>query len=658
MGTKSLKTKILLPVLATAILGFLSIAGSSYFVATNVIRDNVESISAGQAEKIAVFVEKTLERWKAEINLLSNTEEARKMDFTLFRDYVNSRQNILDRYEMMLMVDKSGKYRATFGSDGDISDRPYFAEAMKGGIAISDPVVSRATGNTVVVVVAPVKGDNGEIKGVIGGAIVLSHISDEIAALRFGKTGYAYMVNKVGLVLAHPIAEKVFKENLLEGKSDHLAEITARMVAGESGVDYYTYEGVEKVVAYRPVPATSWSLAATMEYSEAGKSINTVRNTSLIISLAVAVLIFLMILLILNLTLGKISEITKAAGRLAEGDLTVDISIKGKDEVATLAANFKKMVSSMRSILLKVDNAGSTVAAASQEMMSSSEDVSKSVEQVAIAISELANGASDQANSTENSSQKINEIISGLNKISKDMTASESLAAKAIETVNHSRTIVSSQVSRMAESKEISAKVTGSVLTLSEKSKQIGQITEVIGRIADQTNLLSLNASIEAARAGEQGRGFAIVADEIRKLAEQSNVSGKKIADIIREVQQNVVQTAEEIKKSESALIDQEEALKQTVDAFSGIAATVGAITDKVTMVSSSIKTLNDDAEAASQELTSISAVSEEIAAGTEEVSASTQEQTSIMIQLAKASEELAQLAAELKSSLQIFKLN
>lgn len=658
MRTKSLRTKILLPVLITAILGFLSIAGSGYYVASNIIRGNMESISAGQAEKLAIYVEKTLEQWKAEINLLSNTEEARKMDFELFRDYVNSRQSILDKYETLIMADTSGKFRATVGNDGDISDRPYYPEVMKGNIVVSDPVVSKATGNTIVVVAAPVKGGAGEVKGIIAGSIVLSDISDEIAALKFGQTGYSYMLDKTGLVIAHPVADKVFKERPLESKSAGLAEITRKMIARESGVGYYTYEGVEKVSAYRPIQSTNWSVATTMEYSEAGKHINTIRNTSLIISLIVAALIFLIILFILNITLARISEITKATRRLAEGDLTVEISVKGKDEVATLAANFKKMVSSMRSILLQVDNAGSTVAAASQEMMSSSEDVSKSVEQVAIAISELANGASDQANSTENSSHKINEIISGLDRISKDMSASESLAAKAIETVNHSRTIVSSQVSRMAESKEISAKVTGSVFSLSAKSKEIGQITEVIGRIADQTNLLSLNASIEAARAGEQGRGFAIVADEIRKLAEQSNVSGKKIAEIIREVQQNVTQTAEEIKKSESSLFDQEEALKQTVDAFNGLAATVGAITDKVAMVSSSIKTLNEDAAAASQELTSISAVSEEIAAGTEEVSASTQEQTSIILQLAKASEELAQLAAELKSGLQIFKLN
>ena len=658
MNFKSLKTKILIPVLLATLLGFISLAIISYIISGNIIKSNLESISSGQAEKMMVFVEKTLSEWKTEINLLSHTEEAKNMDFKAFREYVEDRQEILGKYEMILMADTTGKYRGTLGDDGDISDRPYFIEAIKGNIVVSDPVISKATGNTIVVIAAPVKSDSGEIKGIIGGSIVLSYISDVVSSSKFGKTGYSFMVDKDGLIIAHPVAEKVFKENLIKNENADLVTIIKKMVSAESGVGYYTYEGVEKIVAYRPIQFTTWSVATTMEYSEAGKSIDTIRNTSIFISLIVAVIIFLLLFVILNLALAKISEIAKATSLLAAGDLTIDIEVKGQDEVATLAANFKQMIINMRTILLKLDNASTTLAASSEEMMASSGDVSKSVEQVALAISELAKGASEQAMSTETSSRRIGDIIVGLNKISGDMTASESLATKAIETVNNGEMIVSDQVSKMAESKQISAKVTGSVSALSVKSMQIGQIVEVISSIASQTNLLSLNASIEAARAGEHGRGFAIVADEIRKLAEQSNTSGKKISDIIREVQTNVTQTVEEMKKSEASLIDQEKALKQTVDSFSGISSSVRAITDKVASVSASIKILNSNAAEASEEITSISAVSQEIAAGSEEVSASTQEQTSIIIQVAKAAEDLADMATGLQSSLQIFKLS
>ncbi len=657
MINKSLKAKILLPVLITAILGFSSIAVIGYMVSSKIVKNNLENISSGQAEKMSIFVEKTLSEWKTEINLLSLTEEAQKMDFESFRSYVDKRQSILGKYEMIFMADATGKYRATSGSDGDISDRPYFIEAMKGATVISDPVVSKATGHTVVAVAAPVKSDSGQIKGVVGGCIMLSYISDAISTSKFGETGYSYMVDENGLLIAHPVASKVFKENLLQNKSEALVGLVKKMTSGGSGVGYYTYEGKYKIAAYRPVQSTRWSVATTMEYAEAGKSIDTIRNTSVFISLIVAAVIFLIIILILNAILAQISLIAKATGRLAAGDLTVDIAVKGKDEVAMLAANFQRMIENMRSILLKLDNAGSTLAASSEEMMASSGDVSKSVEQVAIAIGELAKGASEQALSTENSSRRVSNIISGLKEISNDMSVSENLATDAIETVNNSEKMVSAQVSKMAESKQISAKVTASVATLSEKSAQIGHIVEVISSIANQTNLLSLNASIEAARAGEHGRGFAIVADEIRKLAEQSNASGKKIADIVREVQTNVAQTVEEMKKSEASLIDQETALKQTVTAFDDIAESVRTITDRITTVSTSIKTLNSNAVEASEELTSISAVSQEIAACSEEVSASTQEQTSIIIQVASAAEDLAGLATELQDSLQIFKL-
>jgi methyl-accepting chemotaxis protein len=299
----------------------------------------------------------------------------------------------------------------------------------------------------------------------------------------------------------------------------------------------------------------------------------------------------------------------------------------------------------------------SSVASSSKQMMSSAEEVSKASEQIANAISEVAKGATEQAVSTEKSNRQIVEIVEGLGQIAEDMGLSEKLAYQAKETLKTGEMSVKNQEIKVNENTQVALTVADAISDLSEKSNQIGQILEVIQGIADQTNLLALNAAIEAARAGEAGKGFSVVADEIRKLAEQSSLSVRQINQIINEVKTGIDHAVMQMDRSKIAVNEQTQSLYDTVNAFSEISKIVVTIAENIQSVSGAANHLSRNAMQAGDSISDIASISQETAAGTEEVSASTQEQTAIIHQIADSAGHLLELASKLQTTIECFKI-
>lgn len=353
-----------------------------------------------------------------------------------------------------------------------------------------------------------------------------------------------------------------------------------------------------------------------------------------------------------------IKALTAVAGRISEGDLTQQVpKIKSKDEIRELGHAFSSMVQNLRTLITSVNDASQELVTSSEELTASSEEVSKASEQIATTITELARGASEQAVSSEKSNAKILDTIEGLARIAEGMSGSEEIVQQAKEAVKIGEDSVRYQEQKVKENNEISLEVAVAISELSEKSQEIGKILEVIRSISEQTNLLALNAAIEAARAGEAGRGFSVVADEIRKLAEQTGYSVKQIDIIIREVQAGVNSAVLKMDKSKAAAFEQSESLANTVAAFENITNVVEDINRNIIMVSKMSQDLSRNASQVGDEITAIASVAQQNAASTQEVAASTEEQTSTIHQITEAAEGLSQMALQLQNGIRKFKI-
>ncbi len=555
---------------------------------------------------------------------------------------------------------------------GDFSDREYFQKSKTGQPSVVG-IKSASTGEFATVIAMPLKLNNQTI------AVLAAGIDNKILAqnttnkIQVGQKGLVYVYDMKGNVVLHP-------DKAVLGRNDSKLPHVAQLLEQKNGrTRFVNDKGEDKGLYYKTLPHEGWILCVEFDRGEIFKPISDLLTNASLLTLVCALIVGTMIFFsargIVRMV-GGISGVAEAVagGRLETNDkerALFDAAEKRGDEFSTLAAGMRRMVQSIRHLLgesehktqaaqhateeaekatARAEEAARQAESAKREgMLTAAGQLEEVVSVISAASTELSAQIEQSDRSAVESAQRLAEAATAMNEmnatvqeVARNASSASAVSAETRANAESGANIVENALQSIGQVHKVSLALKGDMTTLNQHAQAITQIMNVISDIADQTNLLALNAAIEAARAGEAGRGFAVVADEVRKLAEKTMASTNDVGNAISAIQGSAGQSVAAMDKALAEVEKAAELAKQSGEALQGIVTKVEESADQVSAIATASEQQSATSDEINQSIVSVNEMSSQTAQAMGEASRAVSE-------LARQAERMSELISEMK---------
>jgi len=425
-----------------------------------------------------------------------------------------------------------------------------------------------------------------------------------------------------------------------------------------AGSKTMTVGGQSQMVVYKEMAGNNWSIVYTVPVSVLVKDTNTIWMF-MWLSILVAVLVAIGVGIMVANMIGKPLRTMRDLMHQAEsGDLTVSMKIGNRrDEIGQLGQSFNQMMGQITGLVDQTNTSAAQVLSTAGELLNSAKQTTTSAKEIAIATEEIANGASSLAVEAERGNNLTHSIGDKMKLTMETNTRMGTVAADIQHSSEQGIVYMNELTAKTGSTEEMTRAMVEKVEKLKDSTSSIRKILEVLDSMTKQTNILSLNASIEAARAGAAGKGFMVVADEIRKLSEQSKANIGVVSEITETIQGEIEETVNVLLEAYPLFQDQIRSVKEADEIFKSVNRHMGSFVTQLDEVTESVRILEANQRELTEAMSNVSAVSEESSATSEEVASLSNEQLSVSQGLTKLAEDLNALSEGLQYSLSKFKI-